>query len=195
MNRSLSFLMLYIGLMSTSQAGIIQQQVKWNAEVGNGHTYVLVAYENRSWAEATIDLFEAVGPGYHLATITSQAEQEFIDNSLFFGDETGEFWLGGYQFPIDTLERNKNWVWVTNEKWDYANWMAGEPNDYFGRGSEQHLGLLHSPTNSTWNDEANPVNIVGYIAESVPEPSSIILLAMGLAGLSMTNLKRNRGEG
>lgn len=65
-------------------------------------------------------------PG-HLATITSQGENDFI---------TGHFWthdsfLGGYQ-PSGSQEPAGGWQWVTGETWSYTNWVSMGPDNVQG---------------------------------------------------------------
>jgi hypothetical protein len=196
MKHLLTVLILSVGFISVSQAGFVWRGTTWSAAIGgNDHTYYLVEFQNHSWQDATIDLFSTLGPGYHLATITSQEEQDFLLDYLLSSttsgkDYFGEYWLGGYQYPVNTSNKNDNWTWVTNEAWNYTNWIATEPNDQGGPGKEQHLGIKYFSSFSGWNDEAHYHNITGYIAESVPEPPLIPLLASGLVGLSAVWRKR-----
>ncbi len=198
MKKLISLLVLCLGFLSASHAGLVTKGATWSTSLGgNGHTYYLVEFPYYSWDDATNDLFATVGPGYHLATITSQDEQDFLLDHLLYSsspnaDYFGEYWLGGYQFPVNTPGKYDNWVWVTGEAWSYTNWLPFEPNDQGGPGLEQHLGIKYFPSYSGWNDEGYYENIQGYIVESVPEPSSFILMAAGLAGLGVASRKRHK---
>ena len=85
----------------------------------------------------------------HLATITSQGEQDIVDG-LMAGSDTNA-WLGGHQAGLTLDER---WHWITGEPFAYTNWGGGEPNDTpfgtFIAGSEQHLETLLG--SGDWND-------------------------------------------
>jgi len=127
---------------------------------GNSHEYVVVSFPGEVWDVAQDDM-EVLLPGFHLATVTSQEEQDFISDLLSGDGISGQFWLGGFQDPIDEPIPDEGWTWVTQESWVYTNWLDGEPNDG-GSGLEQHLALL----GSGWNDEGSLIaRITGYIAE------------------------------
>jgi hypothetical protein len=75
--------------------------------------------------------------GGHLATITSQAEQDeivkllaSIDNS----EKRGSYFLGG----IDT-DKTGDYIWVTGESFDYYYWKMNEPKPDKG---EQYLAIF-----------------------------------------------------
>ena len=128
----------------------------WDA---NGHQYVVVEFRAQTWNTSNADLSNQL-PGFHLATITSQEEQDFVNN-LVAGLASGELWLGGFQDPITELNPAAGWTWVTGEPWAYTNWLSSEPNDTIG--VEQHLAL----DRGGWNDEGSAIGAVGgYLAES-----------------------------
>ncbi len=85
----------------------------------NGHWYA--AFDiHLSWHEAKAHC-EALGG--HLATITSQAEQDFITELA----DGRYLYLGA----SDEIEEDV-WVWITGEPWDFTYWMEGQPNNYGG---------------------------------------------------------------
>ena len=167
-----------------------------NAIMYGGHDYIVMDYNEASWDDATSHMLTSLGSNYHLVTITSAGEQTFIQSLIDSGSD--EYWLGGYQQPLDQSDEDAQWWWVNNEGmfWNngstgmYANWDSGEPNDYYSTGSEQYLAMWANGW--TWNDESALTNITGYIAESapVPEPSTILLMGAGLIGLVGYNRKR-----
>jgi hypothetical protein len=160
---------------------------------GNGHWYDIVLLPEASWAAARTDATGKtdLGMSWDLATVTSQAEQEFIASELGLPPSSGitEYWIGGYQLS-DAGGFAGGWSWVTGEAWGYTYWGAGEPND---SGGEDHLALdnryfgSNSPPGWGWNDNDPYLKdvIVGYVAETVPEPGTLLLLGSGIVGLAL----------
>ena len=143
------------------------------------HQYVLVDGFTGDWQAAQEEVGKLEGGDWFLATITSQAEQEFLVNNLLQRYE-GEFWLGGYQ-QEGGREPDGGWAWVTGESWEFTNWFEGEPNQWTGA-AEQWLGTW-SNYGWQWNDEHGNTNIRGFVAERMiqnPEPGTMILLGSGL---------------
>jgi VCBS repeat-containing protein len=113
----------------------------WVLNPGTGHYYRLVA-SNVSWTEANT---EAQSDGAYLATITSQAEQNFI-HALTCG--VGG-WLGGYSADASQVA---TWQWAagpeTGTHLDYQNWNCGEPSGWEFNPPEG----LHLEGDGGWND-------------------------------------------
>jgi hypothetical protein len=83
----------------------------------------------------------------HLATLTSQAENDWVWNNL--GVNGIDIWLGG------TDEAHEGfWTWVTGEPWGYANWSPGQPDN--SGGSENYsvfiFKQLHVKYLRSWFD-------------------------------------------
>lgn len=91
----------------------------------------------------------------HLATITSQDENDFIVDKL---DPTYN-WIGVFQ-PDGSEEPAGGWQQITGEPWSYINWKSGEPNNY-GDGENK----LHLYNNGLWIDDSYNSLQDGYIVE------------------------------
>jgi hypothetical protein len=140
----------------------------------NGHTYRLLFLRPRlTWDNARVVAFSQTLNGVrgHLATITSESEQRFIEqlaNSSMWYRET--LWLGGFQ-PSGSPEPDGSWQWVTGEPFTYSNWYRSlltgellEPNDdspYLNDGKGEYLSEMYPdivgsngvPTRY-WNDNS-----------------------------------------
>ena len=183
MNRSIicSALALTAGIAAPAFAAPIQ----WAA--GNGHYYdVVFVTDQVTWGAARDSaagtIFNGV-PG-HLATITSQAEQDFIVGQ--FGDAIRAKWLGGFQTP-GSVEPNEGWSWITGEPFTYSNWGFNEPNNSGGMENHLDFATAGSEALGVWNDldgVTPPATFVnGYVVEFVPEPSTYVMAAIGIVAL------------
>lgn len=193
---------LVLGFSKSYASPQLLESGTWDSNDGFIHEYLLYGYttstpqmswdDANSWISLNLD-------GYHLATITNQEEQDFIDNSIFNNKYLyAAFWAGGYQDPLTTESPNLNWTWVTGEDWSYTNWLSGEPNDAIIL--EQYLVINYGELRE-WNDEARPFNTSGFIAEkvsaneplsNVPEPNTMLLVCVGLVGLAGLSRKQRK---
>jgi hypothetical protein len=138
-------------LMAISAAAVVtagasaQNAVQWRVEDGgNGHWYVhLPVTQSPDWSTAAS---ACLAIGGHLATITSQQENQFVFGLIKptskWPNRLGP-WLGGYRGPA-------GWTWVTGEQWSWTNWAPFEPNNTCGGEDKLHF-IDFSPT---WNDVA-----------------------------------------
>lgn len=154
---------------------------------GNFYELVVSDWEWPTWAEAkrNAELMNWAGAPGHLATITSREEDVFVELIRSTSDPiltAGESWVGGFQ-PLNSGARDQ-WTWINNEgafpgvngAGGYANWLSGEPNDFFGPDSENYLtvGLRGS---FGWNDSGmyGTGRLRSYIVEYEALPLQIDL--------------------
>lgn len=147
-------------------------QIPSDAFSYNGHYYY--AYSSvMNWTEAK-SACERVGG--HLATITTQGEQDAIMDYLQTKSGRSGYWLGG-------TDRNKEgvWTWVTGEAWSYTHWDKVQPDNTVSPGNyapdgqkdEDYLGIAMGARNwagnGFWNDFSNNHNGsdtgLGYLCE------------------------------
>lgn len=108
---------------------------------GNGHWYKAVASVGAlSWTAAE-QACEAQGG--HLATITSQAENDFVFSLI----DDPKYWVAagpylGATAPEPRVTPSTGWTWITGETWGYTSWCPGEPNNGNGGGTRDAC-LLH----------------------------------------------------
>jgi hypothetical protein len=164
----------------------------------DGHYYAVVSAPQITWNDARVAALSSyyLGLEGHLVTITSAGEDAAV-GELISTAGLGEVWAGGYQNPITETTPTAGWTWVNNEgtfpgvnsTTPYANWNSGEPNDAYGPGSEQYLGLNLGSTGG-FNDEGNLSFITGYVIEydpntvyDVPDTASTGVLLTGAVGV------------
>ena len=110
----------------------------------NGHRYEVIN-QSMSWANAMVD---AERRGGHLATITDEGEQRFIEKILTKKGSKHVFWLGGYL-------SGDSWIWIDSTPFSrsdgtpilYTNWASVEPS---GNGESRLVIIGSSPDISTW---------------------------------------------
>ncbi|MEM9082841.1 MAG: lectin-like protein [Planctomycetota bacterium] len=179
---------IMIGLATVAALGpathalVLYDTVRWDV---NGHYYsVLLAAEGVSWNTANASAQDFDG---HLATITSQEENDFVaelvnDPALWsFSIRAWGPWIGLYQTGANGQEE-----WVTGEILEYTNWdsRGGEPSSSSERATH-FFDFEPIAPGSTWNDwdedVANSSRIISYVIETtepIPAPSTTVLLGM-----------------
>lgn len=185
------------GAMTVQAAPIL-----WStASGGNGHYYEYISTP-LTWQDAKVAaqgrVFNTL-QGY-LATVLDQAEFDFILASV----TQNLVWLGGSDESGEGV-----WRWVTGPEigqifYDagdpgattFAPWGSGEPNNCCN--GESYLQMSWSGGGG-WNDHGAPGNagqMNGYLVEygeifaELPEPGSLALLALSLAGLGIARPRR-----
>jgi hypothetical protein len=196
-----AFLVLLVALGWSSVATALP--IEWTvASGGNGHFYEAVYTGTRIYWDDAETLAEAAG-GY-LATVTSVQEHAWVVANVlplipsWQGDNAVGPWVGGYQDTSSPSysEPGGGWSWVTGEAWDYTNWLGTEPNDspiQPGPENYLHYATQGGISNAGWNDNGVDLDhllVDSYIIEVVPEPSTALLLGMGMVGLAARERRR-----
>ena len=93
--------------------------------------------------------------GGHLVTVTSNGEKKLVES---IAKDRGQYWLGA------TDEANEGqWKWVTGERWNYADWASGQPDDEHSFSSgyveEGENYLVYNRNLNGWNDTVNDTSI------------------------------------
>lgn len=136
----------------------------WKHLDGTTHWYAKIQHQDGiSWPDAKVEA-EALGPGTHLATITSQEENDAVFR-LFPGHD--EVYLGGFH-PPGSPEPDGGWRWVTGESFAYTNWASSEPDDLLG--GEEYLSRSGPKAGKNWHDVGGA--LTGYLAETPVAPFS-----------------------
>lgn len=138
----------------------------------NGHLYKFITGTITASAARTAATTQtAYGATGYLATITSQAENDFVADRL-----QGDGWMGA----SDEASEGQ-WRWVTGPEagtlfWtgasggsvapgQYANWSTGEPNDWLNGSPGEDCAQFYISTGK-WNDlNCTGSSLTGYVVE------------------------------
>jgi TolB-like protein len=132
-----------------------------------GHVYEAVR-GTRTWydAEQAAAARTYGGMRGRLATITSAEEDRFVWENLRQA-VAGGYWLGGFKANGGT--GRDGWSWITGESFDYTNWLAGNPDDYFGEDGLHYWPMADS---ARWNDLDRTAGfgpfVGGFVVEYAP---------------------------
>ena len=169
---------------------------------GNGNAYEVVLDAGVSFDGARA---AAGAGGGHLVTITSAAEQAFVESLLDGANApTGSYWM-------DLRRAGDGFAWGTGETFDFSNFAPGEPNDFLDSEDVGQIYWAQTPAEDLvarrgrWNDSMtagypNPDNesfptpdlsragfIVEHEANAIPLPLAVFaapLTALLAAGVS-----------
>ncbi len=193
---------------------IFAQQVVIPPVIGKDGVPV-ISWNTSNAAASTLSFMGATG---HLATITSEEEDDFLKDlaqntpGAFSNPITGGFgsftlgpWIGGFfdtNTGLYTWVNNEGTIPVTNGTSIYAGWIGNEPNSP----DEHHLvyvdvNLSFQTPNGNglgWGDCDNicfrnvpSARIRSFIVEyDVPEPAALAFFGFGLAGLGYMRRRR-----
>lgn len=118
-------------------------QIPADAAEFNGHFYK-VYDESLEWSEAKA-YCESLGG--HLATATTQQENDFISSLACTTGSKIYYWLGATD-----EESEGTWVWVTGEPWEFEVWQDEQPDNYAGSNGEPEHCLELNKSDGDWND-------------------------------------------
>lgn len=160
-------------------------------------SYYDVVRVDGTWTAARVaaESTSYLGRPCRLATITSQAENDFVATLLPEYLNIG-YAIGGLQPP--DAGNNEGWSWRSGEPWSFTNWAPGEPNNVGG--IENYLVMYSNfgPDKlGTWNDvsDSDALNH-GYVIEyaPIPEPSAAALGLVAATVIGFTSQRRTCAE-
>lgn len=174
-------------------SGVSAAPIQWTfAEGGNGHWYEEFDVD-LDWQAARIfaESKTHLGLQGYLVTITSGPERDFLiaqglpNTSTSHGPRA---WLGAYQETASPkyAEPEGGWTWITGEAWDFTSWGQGEPSECCPPvGWTEDYAEFHP--DGLWNDHASYLDIAVVVeySEAIPEPTTALLLGLGLIGLGV----------
>ncbi len=150
----------------------------------NGSIHYYHAISTPSGLNWNLAWDSALGHGGYLATITSQAENDFVfslvDSSPYWYQRpgTGKLagpWLGGTQ-DFGSHEPDSGWHWVTDETMDFVNWSPGQPDNQ-GNENALHFGESAGVRVPTWNDASClDDSIRGFVRELSADTTTVGLM-------------------
>jgi len=142
----------------------------------NGYLYLLLTPGNWTDSEARAEAL-----GGHLATINSQAEEDWIFNTFSsYGVQQHNLWIG-----LNDIEQPSNFTWASDAPVIYTNWRSDQPDNEWSYVAIMYALAPSSQLDWGWIDWGNiafdmnsrPFN---GVVEIVPEPNVMILLILGL---------------
>lgn len=155
-----------------------------------------------SWTAASAAV-AAMGGGWHLATITTAAENTFVETTVLGAGaaDRSHYWIGATDAAVEGT-----FAWVTGEPFSFADWGGGEPNDSNPQfpGDEDYLAYdYRAGIGWVWNDAPNDMTVnypgwaKGYVIErrvgtAVPLPGVLPLLGIGLGLIAARTARRAR---
>ena len=122
-----------------------------------------------TWEESRQD---CLSKGGHLATFSSQLENEAVFDALPF--QKGFIGLFQNTGSSSFLEPSGGWEWVTGEPLEYSFWRSGEPNNQVNSSQQtggEDFGEMQGNQGGRWNDIPSYGSDY-YVCEFSPNTSS-----------------------
>ncbi len=132
-------------VVSAAKLPVFAQNDTGNTITFGDHKYAIYN-DGKTWEDAKKACEDAGG---HLATITSQEEQDTIKTLMEQSGNKNSYWLGGHRATEDT-DSWYNWKWITGEKFEYTHWGARQPDNHSG---EDCLMIYKERNPNSWSDE------------------------------------------
>jgi hypothetical protein len=156
--RTFSVLITTLGGLSVGQAAPVSGQIY----EFDGHYYSwidsYISWDDAlAYAESYSDEISGITlDEWHLATITSAEENEFIWNTVLKADDSlGQVWLGGIVLDGSV----GNFEWITGEAFTYSNFAPGQPDL-----AQETVLEMAGGFGPQWNDEDRTL-----VSGSVPQ--------------------------
>jgi hypothetical protein len=160
------FLLITVALLTSGKQSLASVVAGPIVNPANGHFYYLLS--NNTWEASEA---EAVTLGGHLATIRSQAENDWVFNTFStYSGGRRDLWIG-----LNDLSSAGTFVWVSGESSGYTNWGSGQPDN---AGTERY-GYIMSPISGEpglWNN-AEVSSTPNGVAEVIKPLTSLAITA------------------
>lgn len=132
--------------------------------VFGGHTYHLLSSDSWTNSESA-----AQALGGHLATISSEAENQFVFDTFTENRTVNRgLWIG---FTDQATEGT--WVWISGEPVVFTKWGAGEPNNNATGEDHAHIFYPGDGRSPGWNDAPDVPAPFGPLHHGVVEVAAL----------------------